>query len=271
MPKEKGEEIKAPTEDKTPEVEEAPTAEQQLETLQTQLKETATRAEKAERSEQGLRGSLQEKDTQLKRQAGSDSRFEALNERIEFLATAIALGKSEEGMTGVSDETLQNVKSELKRMRESEEAKRKETQEQTQMEEFYQKGSTIYSEAEEVYGDDVDALHNIRNLIRAGDHDLAEKKVAKAKGKPTDTKGDKMESEEDLKQRWIEEGKRLAKEESGELKTDNNSPSGAGGSLTIAQLEKMSPEEKRVRRDEIAKLPLIEEQKTKQEAKYGLA
>lgn len=119
-------------------------------------------------------------------------------------------------------------------------SKRKQTQSQAQIRSFTQKADTIYKKAEEAYGDDdVDNLHSIRTLIRAGDFDLAEKKIAKAtkKGEPrkeAEPKDDTFVSEE-AKRKWMEER--------GLLESDTNLPSGAGGHYSAEAIGKMSHKE----------------------------
>jgi len=103
-------------------------------------------------------------------------------------------------------------------------AKRKEAQRQAQLQAYYSKADAIYKKAEEAYGeDDVDSLHAIRTLIRAGDFDLAEKKIAKVKPKE-----EKKEAEPkvDSSPFVSEEAKRKWMEEHGLLESETPSPSG---------------------------------------------
>jgi len=108
-------------------------------------------------------------------------------------------------------------------------AKRKEAQKQAQLQAYYSKADAIYKKAEEAYGeDDVDSLHAIRTLIRAGDFDLAEKKIAKVKPKE-----EKKEAEpKDTSPFVSEEAKRKWMEEHGLLESETASPSG-GGMMTF--------------------------------------
>ena len=74
----------------------------------------------------------------------------------------------------------------------------------------------------------MDSLHAIRTLIRAGDFDLAEKKIAKVKPKE-----EKKEAEpKDTSPFVSEEAKRKWMEEHGLLESETASPSG-GGMMTF--------------------------------------
>lgn len=107
-------------------------------------------------------------------------------------------------------------------------AKRKQAQEQARMATFTRRADVAYKQAEEVYGeDDVDNLHAIRTLIRAGDFDLAEKKIAKAMQKK---EPEEKKQEAELKDDTFisEEAKRKWMEEHGLLESETGGPSGAG-------------------------------------------
>lgn len=112
------------------------------------------------------------------------------------------------------------------------EAKRKE-------QDYFRKADAIYAKAEKLYGDDIDALHNIRNLIRNRDLDLAEKKIAKAETKVVEP--EVKESEED-KRKAIDEAARKMLEDTGQLKTDTGGPSAGGEVVSVASLQVMMTE-----------------------------
>jgi len=118
--------------------------------------------------------------------------------------------------------------------------KRKEAQRQAQLQAYYSKADAIYKKAEEAYGeDDVDSLHTIRTFIRAGDFDLAEKKIAKASKKEEEPKT-KVDSSpfvsEEAKRKWMEEH--------GLLESETSSPSGGSRRFYIReQIADMSIDE----------------------------
>ena len=104
--------------------------------------------------------------------------------------------------------------------------KKKEARKQAQLQAYYSKADAIYKKAEEAYGeDDVDSLYAIRTLIRAGDFDLAEKKIAKVK-----PEGEKKEAEPkvDSSPFVSDEAKRKWMEEHGLLESETGGPSGGG-------------------------------------------
>ena len=121
-------------------------------------------------------------------------------------------------------------------------AKRKEAQKQTQLQAYYSKADAIYKKAEEAYSeDDVDSLHAIRTLIRAGDFDLAEKKIAKA-SKREEKK--EAEAKTDTSPFVSEEAKRKWMEEHGLLESETPSPSGGSRRFfTREQIAGMSIDE----------------------------
>lgn len=235
-----------------------PTAEQQVETLQAQIKAETDAREKAEKSEQGLRGSLKEKDTKIREQADIQSQVDELKE-LQKMGFALMADQGRIPEEGIDPEKGRELSKVFDTKVNELEAKRKQRNIETANREYAVTAQAVYAKGQDAFKDDPASLSMVAMNLDAGRTDLAEALIAKVV-KTTDTKGDKAESEEELKEKWVEEGKRLAKEESGGLTTDNNSPSGAGGSLTIEQLEKMSPEEKRARSKEIAELPLIIEE-----------
>lgn len=239
----------------TPEVEtpepETPTPEEKLATLQKELEGVKTDLEAKDKGLRTAHQTLTEKDKEIKRQADVQTRLDGFEETQKILAAM--LNEKLTSGEGLEPSERKDYLSQFDEITKRQKAEREQAQTRSQQEEYNRQCDAIYAKAGEVFKDDEDALFQVRTFLMSGATDLAEKKVAKAE-KPTDTKGDKVESEEEIKQKWIDEGKRLAKEESGELKTDINSPSGAGGDLTIAQIEKMSPEERFARADEIAKI-----------------
>jgi len=131
-------------------------------------------------------------------------------------------------------------------------AKRKEAQRQAQLQAYYSKADAIYKKAEEAYGEeDVDNLHAIRTLIRAGDFDLAEKKIAKAK--PKEEKKE-AETKTDSSPFVSEEAKRKWMEEHGLLESETPGPSGGSRRFwTREQIAGMSIEEYTKQQAEINK------------------
>ncbi|KKK66650.1 hypothetical protein LCGC14_2961950, partial [marine sediment metagenome] len=98
--------------DDAKEVKEPPTTEQQMETLQTQLKDVTVRAEKAESSVQGLRGSLTEKDTKIREQANLQAEIEDMKAMIKLTAFAQSqgVGLSEDDLGDTSKAEQPDVK-----------------------------------------------------------------------------------------------------------------------------------------------------------------
>lgn len=123
-------------------------------------------------------------------------------------------------------------------------AKRKEAQVRAKQEAYYRQADVVYKSAEEVFGDDVDTLHTIRTYIRAGDFDLAEKKIAKAKSsKPIEPKEKEGEDTEDERfEKRLEEKKREWAEEHGLLTTETGGPSASSMSAQDAKAKYIAGE-----------------------------
>lgn len=200
-----------------PEVKE-PTIEDKLEQAVKQAEEAAARADKAEKSVQGLRGSLQEKENKLREQAGSNTRMDGIEQRMEIIALALDKGLS----VGEIDGEKLNLKQEFAELKAKQDKVRDDDRNKTAYDEYVQKGNAIYTEAEELFGDDIDKLHDIRNLIRANDLDLAEKKIAKARG----TSEPKKETNVPTVEEQVTERLRQEMEKRGLLRSDNGAPAG---------------------------------------------
>jgi len=209
-----------PANDITPEAEGTPTTEQQMTTLQSQLKELSARAEKAERSEQGLRGSLQEKDRKLKETAEIKDEVQELKDMIKILATQrVGMDEDDLHVTPDKKSSAEAIWNDLEAKREK---KRQDATLKAQQDDYSSQAIAIHNEAIELFGDDVDKLFKIRQYLDAGYKDLAEGMVTKARKKEPEVK----ETAEELKKKYLEEGRRLALEESGALSTSTTLPSG---------------------------------------------
>ena len=233
MAKEKGEEKEASADDATaPEVEESPTTEQQLETLQAELKAQTVRADTAEGSVQGLRGSLKEKESKLREQASSNTRMDGFEQRMEILALAMDKGLSASDVDG---EKL-NLKQEFADLTKRQEDTRVQDTARLQQEESAREAEGFWTRAKE-FGtyDDNDDVAEIYDALVEGKNYKAERIIKKLE------KTAKPERGGDEKQKWIEEGKRLAAEEKGDLSSDTGGPSGSlNHSYSAEQVGKMS-------------------------------
>ena len=231
MAKEKGEETEVSTDDvTTPEVEDAPTTEQLMETLQTELKAQTTRADTAEKRSQGLQGSLEGKDKQLREQVSSNTRMDGFEQRMEILALAMDKGLS----VGDVDGEKLNLKQEFADLTKRQESTRAQETAKLQQEESARVAEGLWTRAQE-FGtyDDNDNVAEIYDALVEGKSYKAERIIKKLEKKP--------EKGGDDKQKWIEEGKRLAAEEKGDLSSDTGGPSGSSNhSYSAEQLDKMS-------------------------------
>src|SRR3990167_189985 len=201
-----------------------------LEDLMAQVQNLSKELEQTKKGLSTAHQTITEKDKEIKRRQGLEQTITGIEERIELLATAMATGSrpDETGLTDSKDEVLKA----LKQKKQEQDTKRKMDDELSAQMEFTKRADEIYGKAETIYGEDEDSLFNIRSLIRAGDLDLAERKInkaAKAKETTTATK----ETEEQRIERLATERLQKELEKRGLLTSETNHPS--GGNLTKQQ------------------------------------
>lgn len=229
MPEAKAPEPQVNPEPQTPPV---PTAEEQLKSLQAKQIEFESQLKAKDESYKGLQREINKKDAELKRASDLHSRLDNLEETQKIYAALMAekLGENPEG-----DETprKQDLLKKFDEVAAKQKQARIEADARAKQEDYFRRADDVYKSAEEVYGDDVDALANVRSLIRSGDFDLAEKKITKAKAKtqtPPVAQTQKVETEEERINRLVEE--RITQKIKGNplLKTDTATAMGRVGS-----------------------------------------
>ena len=221
-----------------------PTTEQKLETAQAELKAQTERANKAESSNQGLRGSLKEKDILIQESTGLKSDVSYLKDAIKVLATQ---GKVSEDDLEVApdkrtsvDSTWAQLEAKHKQEREADTAKAEQAK-------YTQQAQGILQDAVDAgIAKGSDEYEDIYDFLVEGKVRKAERLISKAKGA-------KPEDEKEQEQKWITEGKRRAMEESGQLNSDTGGPQGSSArSFTNQQIEDMSPADYEKNREAIA-------------------
>ena len=210
--------------------EEDQTTTPKLEDLMAQVQNLSKELEQTKKGLSTAHQTITEKDKEIKRRQGLEQTITGIEERIELLATAMATGSrpDETGLTDSKDEVLKA----LKQKKQEQDTKRKMDDELSAQMEFTKRADEIYGKAETIYGEDEDSLFNIRSLIRAGDLDLAERKLNKA-AKAKETTTEKKETEEQRIERLATERLQKELEKRGLLTSETNHPS--GGNLTKQQ------------------------------------
>jgi ABC-type nitrate/sulfonate/bicarbonate transport system substrate-binding protein len=215
-----------------PEKENQPNPEEKLKNLETQLKETSDKYKTLEDSHKSLQTKYNKK--YQDEQGGVRSELASLKSDMAAqveLIKILAAGQSQ-GIT-VDDVDSMSPKAKVDLVKEFENRQAfKKQQEDTlrKQEEFNAKANDIYSRAEKVYGDDVDALHSFRNLIRNGDFDLAEKKLVKAEAKvETQVTDKKQETDEEKTKRMEAEIEKRILTKYNLLDTETGLPAGKAG------------------------------------------
>ena len=134
-----------------PEVEQPqPTADEQLVTAQATIKDLEDKFHKSEESIKGLRGSLKEKDRKIDNfSSGQSAEMTAVNERIELLATAIAMGRTEETAGETTPDARKEVLGQLKQMGEADKQRRQADTVRANEDAYISKAQDILANAEE--------------------------------------------------------------------------------------------------------------------------
>ena len=213
-----------------------PTTEQKLETAQVELKAQTERANKAESSNQGLRGSLKEKDILIQESAGLKSDVSYLKDAFKLAATQ-GFGVPEGDLEATpekmatANKVWEQMEAKHKQEREADTAKAEQAK-------YTQQAQGILQDAVDAgIAKGSDEYEDIYDFLVEGKVRKAERLISKAKGT-------KPEDEKEQKQKWITEGKRLAMEGDGQLASDTGGPQGSSGrSFTKKQINDMSPED----------------------------
>jgi len=223
------------TNDVKPEVKTTPTPEQQMSTLQAELKAKESEVQKANASIQGLRGSLQEKDKLIKEQTSLRDEISSLRESQKILAAMLA------EKDGLTDEVNPEKKSsllkkfdeiEVKQKQKEEEAKRKESQDKLiETVSSYQKKVEALGLKE---GDD--AYDEIRELVVKGLYKTADIRIKKIEKEKSVVDAKPNEELETLKKQLAERDAELKKFKGGGLESETGKP--AGQTKNFADIER---------------------------------
>lgn len=225
--------------DTSKDTEHEPTQEEQAEKLLADNKALLTRAEKAEGTAQGRLGSLQEKDRRLAEfegQASLKAQVDYLTDAVKLFATqGLQMPESDLDVTPEKRTSINQVWAQM-------EEKHKQTQAadtvKAEQARYVQQAQGILQDAVDAgIAKDSEEYEDIYEFLVEGKVRNAERLIKKAKGA-------KPEDEKEQEQKWIDEGKRRAMEESGQLNSDTGGPQGSSArSFTKKQLEDMSPED----------------------------
>ncbi len=218
------------------EVEATPTTEQLLETASAQLKEATARADKAESSEQGLRGSLQEKDRLLRNQSGNAE----LATKVSGLEDAMQIMAGMMGKGDMTTEEAQGYKQEFANAKKQREDEGRRATARSQQEVYAAEAQVVFKEAQEVFKDDPEKLEGVEDSLDAGKLQRAKDKIARATVTKTETAAD-MEA-------------RLRKElqtKEGDRDSEDGQASGGKKVYTAKQIDDMPMEQYAKEKDAI--------------------
>lgn len=208
-------------------------AQETVESLQLERSNLQAQLRKREDDVRGLNKTLQQRAEESKNQVNLRAEIAGIQDTIELLATAIS---SRGQLDELEPSERKDILAELKKRRQELQDKTKQEGTERAKQEYIEMGAAIYNQAVEVFGeDDIDSLHTIRTYIRNGDHDLAEKKIAKAKKPAEASKGVKStETEEQRIERLVDERARKLLDEQGLLEQFSSTPSGINGGVQKA-------------------------------------
>ena len=177
-----------------------PTTEEPKPDLSAQLEEYRTKYDTLEESHKSLQRKHNKTQEEVKQQSNLRSRLDTLEQSQKLLVAILSergnVSDVEDMPTHQKTDYIKKYDEILEKQKQQEVLAEKRAKEQT----WQEQATTMYERAEMVYGDDIDALHTIRNLIRANDLDLAEKKIAKAEK----TKTEPANEEERIEQKALE-------------------------------------------------------------------
>ena len=237
---EKEAEVVEPTEVK-------PSPEEELVTLRSQFDELQTKVTEAQEEAKAHQRTASKKAEEAQEYKNTKETLQALSDRVEVLtamqADLLDRGESEE-------EPRKKSADYLKRLDDLKTGREKEQEKSTQQ--VYMEKAQEADKLAKGAGLDMEFSPELEMALlwfQTGNADKGLLKVKEVIGK---LKPEKKETEEEREAR-IE---RKILEKHGLLTPEISTPAGAGRVLTIEDVKKMSPEEKRERSAEIAKLPL---------------
>ena len=174
---------------------------------------------------------MQEKDRQLKEQTSLRDEITSLRDSQKIFAAMLAEKE------GLSDEVDPQKKANLlKKFDEIEENRKKQevlNKQKAETEEYNRKADAIYKEAKELFKDDEDKVADVEAYLRAGQVELAQRKVERARTSVEKPK--EVNIEELTKQIKIDAEKEILKKYN-LLKVEDGLPGGANKSF--AEIEK---------------------------------
>lgn len=225
------------TEDlKEPKAQPTPNLEQQLETLRAELKAEQENSKKANESIKGLKGSLLEKDKQLKEQKTLREEINTLKESHKILATLLAEKEN------ISDEVPENKKSEyLKKFDDLYDKKEKEAKQKEAIEKLTETLRDMQSRTEALGLTEEDEEYwDIYSLARTGDPiniKKAELKLKKLEKEKQVKSAEPQKEEKEDKDKEIADLKaELKKLKGGSLESEVPRP--AGQTKSFEEIEK---------------------------------
>ena len=211
MTLEKGNEAEIPE----PQEIQTPTADEQLETLKSQVQALTSEKERLEGGYKGLQRTLEERNKESRKQADLENRITGLQDTIELLATAVsARGEIEQ----LEPDARQDVLAQLRKQRSEQEAKRKTEESQIAQREYAQKADAIFNRAKAIFGNDGDDIERVEELLIGGRLDRAEARVLKGeqgKEKPLETEEQRVDKLANEKFQKLLKDKGLLEEHSG--------------------------------------------------------
>lgn len=233
--------VETPTEEKG-------TVEEQLATAQTEKADLTTQLEEKTKGLKTAHDNLRRKDDELKRHTDIAGRFSSLEDQFKFLTGYMA---ESQGKTGDDFDDAKATRSPdllrgFQKITEDSERKRRV---ESQRQESLSKINAIRDRADALgLPEDDEVYWEIEDLATRGKFERAEAKLKKLEKKEETPK----ETEDKVKERL----EREILEKHGLLTPEQSAPSATGGKLTAAQVQKMSPDERFARADEIAKIPM---------------
>src|SRR3990167_1440709 len=202
-----------------------------LASLKVTLAKLETELEQTKKGLSTAHQTLTQKDRELKTQSDLRAEIQGIREDMELLAVGLATKDEVETADGTN---RQQVLAELQKRRADAETKRKLASDAIARQEYNQRADTIYAHAKTLFEGQEEKLEDIEDLLKMGNIERAEKRLARAMKDKTAVLPVKNEETEDERiERLVKE--KLEARYPGVYSSDTGGSSGVGrGSITEA-------------------------------------
>jgi hypothetical protein len=164
---------------------ETPTEAKELELLTAKMEELKNDRDRLEGGYKELQRKYNKNQEDLRKQGDLRSEIDEVKKLQKMLAAAVVESGTTQDVETATPQRKQELLKQFEVMEKETERKKKEEKESLDRQEYKEKADLIYARAETVFKEDPDGLYQIRQYLRNGDLDIAEKKISKSEKKET--------------------------------------------------------------------------------------